>query len=172
MTTTEAMMGYAGAPANAGSTANLGIAGFAIWEPSEEAAPDAIDRDLEMTRYTQARDYAVWLFEEGSSAAQVWEELVSHGVDQAGAEMIVKEVLEQRQNAIAASQQAAIEAAHYQAVEDLGSFGRGAVFAFFFSWIALIASFLSSSMGSETKKGIRVVFAVKLFITLMVLASR
>ena len=172
MMTTEAMTGYAGAPVNEGSTANLGIAGFAKWEPSAEAAPDVIDRDLEMTRYTQARDYAVMMFQEGSSAADVWEALVSYGVDQASAEMIVKGVLEQREQANAELEQASIEAAHYAAMENLGSFWTGAVFAFFFGWIALIASFLSSSMGSETKKGIRIIFAVKLFITLMIVASR
>jgi hypothetical protein len=41
-----------------------------------------------------------------------------------------------------------------------GSFGQGFVFGFFCGCIALIWSFVSSDMGTETKRGVRVGFAV------------
>jgi hypothetical protein len=48
-----------------------------------------------------------------------------------------------------------------------GSFASGFVFGFFCGCIALLVSYTSSSMGSETKRGVRVGFAVGLAIGML-----
>ena len=47
-----------------------------------------------------------------------------------------------------------------EAVRDRGNFGNGFAFGFFCGCIALIVSYVSKDMGSETKRGVRIGFAV------------
>lgn len=50
---------------------------------------------------------------------------------------------------------------------NVGSFGQGFVFGFFCGCIALIWSYVSKDMGSETKRGVRIGFAVSFVIGLI-----
>lgn len=170
----EAALGYAGSSMNDGSTSTRGIAGPAGWGASAGAAQDVIDPDFATKRREQARDFAIWMLKEGRSAAKVWEELVASGVDQGVAEEVVKEVLELRRQVDIAAQQAAIEASYYKNQEAQGSFLLGVLFAFFLTGIALIAALVSSSMGSNTKRGIYATAAVKfcLFVVVMIATAR
>lgn len=116
---------------------------------------------------TTPQDVAAWMFRQGKSPAEVWEALVQKGADPSHAEEVVKELLEQRRRANEAEQQAEIEASFRAQQEQSGSFLLGAVFALFLGWIALIVSFVPGLMGGQTKKGARVIFAVKLFLSLV-----
>ena len=168
--TIEAALGYAGSSMNDGSASTRGLAGPAVWGASAGAAQDVMDPNAAMKRREQARDSAIGMFKQGCSSAKVWEELVSSGVDQGVAEEVVKEVLELRRQVDIAAQEAAIEASYYKNQEAQGSYLLGILFAFFLPGIALIAALVSSSMGSNTKRGIYVTIAVKfcLFVVLMI----
>jgi len=166
MMTTEATLGYAGAPMNEGAIFNRGLAG--LDGQGAGTAQEVKGGEPPLNRNEQARNYAIWMFRQGSCAAEVWEALVARGVDEDLAEATVKDVLEHRRKIDEAAHQAAM-VEHSMAQENLGSFWVGALLGLFLGWIALILSFVPGIMGSETKQGVRVIFAVKLFITLAVI---
>lgn len=175
----EAAFGLAVPRIKEGSTSRRVIAELVETGASEETSQEVMDRVLATKRDAQARDVAVSLLEQGSSAADVWERLVSSGVEPAAAEALVTELAEQRRKLDEVGRQAERWADSYEAelksgsvgLGELksGSFGWGLVCGCVFSLISLIASFLSSSMGSETKRGVRLGFMIRLGVTLLLL---
>lgn len=124
--------------------------------------------------YAQAREMAISLLKEGKSDAEVWEALVAHGVDGTAAEAIVRELNQLRQQAAAPAASVytppvAMNISPAWVEEDRGSFAKGFIAGLLCGcWALMVVVFLSHrTMGSETKRGIYVGFAINMCIGIL-----
>jgi hypothetical protein len=124
-------------------------------------AREIVGRVLALQRAAQARDVAISLFKEGQSAAEVWEALVSSGVEQATAEALVRELDQLRrqvEDAAPPANAAAPPVVQYGndgwVQVKTGSYAQGFALGLCFGCWALLFAGLSHNMGTETKRGL------------------
>lgn len=114
----------------------------------------------------EMREVAVSMIRQGSSAADVWQALVSRGMEPAGAEALVRELMPSQQQAQSQPPPVTNVYAPPAAMSDgdgwvqvkTGSFGWGFVSGFFCGCWAFAYSYMASNIGTETKRGIRMGF--------------
>ena len=132
-----------------------------------------------MNNKEQSRDFAVSMFQQGKSPAEVWERLAASGMDRGAAEALVKELVELRRQTGGAPPQAdrmyTVPAA--QTIEwneaDKGDFLKGLMSGLFCGcWAILVVLWSSRTMGSDTKNGVYVGFLLNLIIGVIWTLSR
>src|SRR4051812_43975025 len=123
----------------------------------------------------QLRDLAVSMFKQGRSSAEVWEALTSNGMETSAAEALVRELLELRRQAEAATAPAPAPNIYappiapvvgWEQPADQGQVWKGVVAGLICGCWAILAVivFPNDRIGSETKKGIYIGFVINFIV--------